>query len=140
MLNFYHLRSVVELEGKEKKFNSPNLRGKQMSEENKVGNRVDSLKFKNITTGEDEVIVQHDFQVQGWGFRFMVDSEAAAYKAAYRYRFNKFGVVINYSLQFKMWAVTVYNAAAHGMGCDCAVAPVRECECSSCNCSHGGIK
>ncbi len=64
-------------------------------------------------------IIRRDIEIVGWGLRFLVDSELDAYKAAYVHRNNPYGVKVEQGLNTGHWLVTVWNAEAKAMGCDC---------------------
>lgn len=72
----------------------------------------DALHIKNKKTGAHEVIKQYDIEKLGWGFRFFVDDELSAFKAAYLYRTSRNGVEVEYSARVGRWMVRVYNGFA----------------------------
>lgn len=78
----------------------------------------DTLHFKNKRTGTHETIAQQDLEMVDWGFRFFVDSELEAYKAAYQYRSSKHGAKVQFAIGAQRWMVTVFNEIAARSGVD----------------------
>lgn len=68
-----------------------------------------TLSIKNKKTEQCEVIKQKDLEFLDWGFRFFVESEIEAYKAAYQYRNSLHGCEVKYSKNLDTWYVTVFN-------------------------------
>lgn len=64
---------------------------------------------KNKQTGQNESIAQRGLEHLGWGFRFFVNSELEAFKAAYGYRHHEGEVKVEYAQGAKEWAVTVFK-------------------------------
>jgi hypothetical protein len=67
------------------------------------------LTVKNKVTGRPESITLHNFEKLDWGMRFFLETELEAYKAAYQYRHNQYGVKVEYSSGASMFMVTVFN-------------------------------
>ena len=80
--------------------------------------KTDYGHMKNKRTNKHEVIEQREVELNGWGFRFYVDTEMEAYKTAYQYRFNRHGTKVEYAPNVEEWVVTVFNAEAAAMGVD----------------------
>lgn len=78
----------------------------------------DKLHFKNKQTQAHETIVQQDLAETDWGFRFFVNSELEAYKAAYLYRSSKHGAKVQFAGGAQRWMVTVFNDNAAQYGID----------------------
>lgn len=78
----------------------------------------DKLTFKNKRTGASETIIQHELEQVSWGFRFFVNSELEAYKAAYQYRMAKNGAKVQFAVGSQRWMVTVFNDNAAQYGID----------------------
>jgi hypothetical protein len=75
-----------------------------------------TLLSRHSETREVEVIYQRDLEMVDWGFHFSVDSEADAYKAAYIYRYNPHGLIVECANG--RWWVTVFNETATRIGLD----------------------
>jgi hypothetical protein len=73
---------------------------------------------RNKETGQCESIQQHELETVDWGFRFFVDGELEAFKAAYQYRNNPHGAIVEFAGGAKRWMVTVFNATARDAGID----------------------
>lgn len=71
-----------------------------------------TLTTKNQQTGSVESIRMLDVTKLDWGFRFFVDSEFDAYKAAYEYRNNIHGTKVEFAKGTQQWMVTVFNELA----------------------------
>lgn len=67
------------------------------------------LFIKNKQTGKTETINQINPETKAWGFRFLVESELLAYKAAYEYRHSKGEVRVGFANGAGMWMVTVFS-------------------------------
>ena len=65
--------------------------------------------MKNKSTGETEIINQYNIELLPWGLRFFVDSELAAYKAAYQYRNAPLGAKVEFAGGVGRCMVTVFN-------------------------------
>lgn len=78
----------------------------------------DKLTTRNKATGKTETINQYDVEALDWGFRFFVDDELSAFKAAYQYRNSPNGVIVEFAQGVQKWAVTVFNATAKNAGID----------------------
>jgi hypothetical protein len=76
----------------------------------------DTIFIKNPKTGKPESINQRNVEKSGWGFSFFVDSELDAYRAAYQYRRNKHGLIVEYAAGAKEWMVTIFNENAEEIG------------------------
>lgn len=77
-----------------------------------------TLVSKNKMTGKMEIINQYDLEILDWGFRFFVDDELSAYKAAYLYRNSQNGVKVEFAGEVQKWMVTVFNETAKDAGID----------------------
>lgn len=78
----------------------------------------DSITTRNKMTGKRETISQYDIQHTDWGFRFFVDGEMEAFKAAYFYRDMPHGVKVEFARGAGRWMVTVFNDRAAAIGID----------------------
>lgn len=67
-----------------------------------------------------ESIKCQEIERLGWGFRFFVDSEMDAFKAAYNYRYNPHGTKVEFAGGAQRWMVTVFNSEAKEMGISAA--------------------
>jgi hypothetical protein len=70
----------------------------------------------NKQTGKQDVINQYEIERLDWGFRFFVDGELEAFKAAYLYRNSLRGVIVEFSGGVQRWSVTVFNETAAKAG------------------------
>jgi hypothetical protein len=77
-----------------------------------------SLTTKNKMTGKSDVFTTDGFEPLDWGFRFFVEDELAAFKAAYLYRNSLHGVVVECAGGAARWMVTVFNESAASSGID----------------------
>ena len=78
----------------------------------------DKIHAKNKETGKAEVINQRNIEELDWGFRFFVDSEMDAFKAAYQYRNSPHGTMVEFAGGLQSWMVTVFNAHPKEIGLD----------------------
>jgi len=79
---------------------------------------MSSLTTRNKRTDKAEAIRQRDLTKTDWGFHFFVDGELEAYKAAYLYRYNRYGVKVEFAGGIQQWMVTVFNDKAADYGID----------------------
>lgn len=74
------------------------------------------LPTKNKQTGKPETIIGYDLEKLDWGFHFFMDNELEAYKAAYLYRHNPYGVRVEFAQGVQRRMVTVFNEFAANIG------------------------
>jgi hypothetical protein len=70
---------------------------------------MNALTIKNRKTNKPEQIIQNELTQNDWGFRFFVETELDAFKAAYLYRNNEHGVKVEFAQGVQKWMVTVFN-------------------------------
>ena len=78
--------------------------------------RQEEIILKNTELGGIDIIAQHDLEIRDWGLVFLCDDELSAYRAAYAYGGNKYGVEVKFAKGAGKWQVTVYNETGAKLG------------------------